>query len=237
MPKVSLVSPFAKFHGKSTSEGAPGGQVVYSIGGANYSRNLVTPTNPDSAHQILIRSYINSAALAYQALSEANASAWRTAASGLTRTNILGQEYALTGMSLYMLVNVYRLMAGQAQVSTPPATTAPGAVTNIGSAAIAATDLTFQVTHGLTPATDFLYCRVSQDLGGDARQGRVSDLRTITDTFADSIVAAASSPQTVSLAMDYFTLTAGQNVAIQVLPLTDVYYPGTAYIAKNLLLS
>jgi len=236
MPRITLVSPFAKFHGKSAAQGEPGGQVLFSVGSALYSRRLVSPANPDSAHQTSIRALMTTAANGYQGLTDVQAQQWRTAAAGLTRTNILGQSYRLTGMSLYMLVNLYRLMDGQALVATPGSTELPGAITGVTSVTVSGGNVEVVLTHSLA-ASEFVYCRLTQDLGGASRQARKNDYRTITTDFEDSIVARAASPQTLTLSMDYFTLTAAQHVGVSLLPLSAAYYPGTVFNETNIVVS
>jgi len=236
MPLITLVSPFAKFHGKSSAVGEPGGQVLYSNGAALYSRRLVEPANPDTSHQQTIRSLLATAANGYQALTAVQAAAWRTAASGLTRKNIFGQVYALTGMSLYMLINMYRSMDGEALTVTPPSTAKPDAILGVTSATVNATNLDIVFTHNIA-AGDFVYCRVSEDLGSASRQGRVNELKTLTTLFADSILVRAASPQTLSIPMEYFTVTAAENIAVHLLPLTSVYYPGTDWLEPNVLVA
>jgi len=234
MPRITLVSPFAKFHGKSSAPGEPGGQVLYSVGAALYSRRLVDPANPDTTHQSTIRSLLATGANGYQALTDVQAAAWRTAASGLTRKNIFGQIYAWTGMSLYMSVNTYRQMDGEALTATPPATDSPGAILGVTSATVNGANLDVVITHSMDVG-DLVYCRVSEDLGSASRQGRPNDLKTLTTDFDDSIIVRSASPQTLAIPMEYFTVTAAEHIAIHLLPLTSVYYPGTDWLEANVL--
>jgi len=201
--------------------------VTYPIGSANYARAFVDPDNPESAHQILIRAYLTQAAQGFSALSSANADAWRAAAVGIIRKNTAGQDYELSGANLYSLINLYRLMDGQALTATPPALTAPGSITSITSVTKTGTDLVIVAAHTLA-ATDFTFVRVTAPLSGSARLARPNDYRTFTATFAASIVPYAATPQTYTLPEDVLSIIATDYVGVELLPLGPTYYPGVA---------
>ena len=232
MPKCTLIAPFGKFHGKVVTADTVGGQVLYSIGGAQYSRAFVDPANPQSTLQVLVRAYMTQASQGWHALSEVNADAWRDKAVGVERKNILGQTYELTGENLYCLINCYRLLDGQALLATPPALTAPGSITAVTAVTVDDTNVTLVFTHTLAVG-DFFLVRFAPDLGGAARNGRRNDCRIITDTPAASVVAREASPQTAEFGMGNFMLHNGDNTAVLLTPLGPTYYPGTDYLAKN----
>jgi len=232
MPRVALQMPFAKFHGKAATPGSPGGQVVYSNGQQNISRALVTPSNPQSDHQTGIRSILSTVANGYQALSAANALAWRNAAAAVTETDPVGGQYTLTGIGLYTRINMYRQMNGQALTATPPDLDTIAAPTAI-AAEIDGTNIQLTLTHGDPAGANFWFCRVTPSLGSAARRARANELRVITSTFSSSIIAETASPQEIDLDMDQFTLEDDQYIGVEIVPLSEDYVPGTPIFSRN----
>jgi hypothetical protein len=235
MPIVTYISPFDTFRGVVRGEGGLSGQVTYPVGGANYARAFVQPTNPESTLQVLIRAFMTQTAQGFSALSEAQADAWRAAAVGLERKNAAGQYYELSGANLYALINLYRLMDGQALLAAPPALTAPGAIVGITSVKSDTVDLEVTFTHTLTTTDDKVMVRVTQPLTGGARNARTNEYRCITADFTTSIVPATISPMAVSLPMANFSVLPTEYVGVEVLPLGITFYPGIVRRDKNIL--
>mgnify|MGYP006288888475 FL=1 len=233
MPIVTLQSPFDTFRGRSKGPSGYGGQVLYPVGQAHYSRGYVEPTNPESNQQTAIRALLAAAAQGFSALTETQADDWRDAAVGVTRKNAAGQDYDLSGANLYNLINLYHTMDGEALTATPPALTTPGNVTAVTTVTQATTNLTINCTHSLG-ATDLVYVRVTRALSGAARNARTNEFRTITTDFADSIVAQAASPQAIVLPMEEFTLAVGDYIGVELLPIGPTYYPGVAFREVNI---
>lgn len=233
MALTTLQMPFARFHGKARTPGTIGGQVAYQVGQVGISRALVTPANPQSDHQVGIRAILAAQAAGYKALSAANAATWVAAAADVERSNILGSEYSLDGIGLYCMVNSYRAMNGQAPVSTAPTVSSPASPTSITSVTITGGNAEIIAVHPLSAG--FIYARITQALGSAVRNARSNDYRTITTAFSDSVIAVGTSPQTLTLSMDEFTLSPGDYVGVSLLPLSADYTPGTAYVDTSIL--
>ena len=234
MPIVTYQSPFATFRGLVRGASGSGGQVTYPVGEANYSRAFAIPANPESDHQVLMRAYLGQASQGYSALSEIQANAWRVAAADESRKNAAGQEYDLSGANLYALINAYRLMDGQALTATPPALTAPGAVTSIGVVDSDTSDLNMVIVHTCTAAVDFFFVRVTTPLTGGARNARTNEYRTVTNAYASSIIPVEATPMDLTLALEQFVITADDYIGVEVLPIGPTYYPGIARREANL---
>ncbi len=234
MAIFTLIAPFDQFHGKVTGPSGSGGVVVWSVGQANYSRAFVTPSNPESDLQVAIRGFLAASSQGFSATSAAEAAGWNAAAVGVIRQNALGQDYELSGAGLYSLINTYRQMDGQALLDVAPLLTAPGAITGITSVQTDGTDIEVVFTHTLDTPSDLIFIRFTQDLGGDARQARSNEFRTITALFTTSIVASSVSPQTVTVQMDNFVVAGASNIGVEILPLGDTYFPGVPRSDKNI---
>lgn len=231
----SLQMPFARFHGKARTPGTPGGQVLYQTGNVGISRALVNPAQPDSAHQTTIRSLLSTAAAGYKALSAANAASWRAAAADYNRSNILGQDYNLSGIALYCLVNQYRQMKGEALISAPPAVAHPAAPSAVNSAVVGGGNLTVSVTPG--GGAGILFVQVTAPLGGSNRLARSSDFRTLSDAFADSFTTIGASPQACVIPIEQFTIIATDYIGVRVVQLDLNYYPSVQFIDQSVLVA
>jgi hypothetical protein len=228
MPKITLTAPIAKFHGTIGDTASGAGTVAYSIGAAMYGRRWTVPTNPDSLHQVAVRAYMAAAAQALKGLSAVNVADWKAKYPTVLRRNILGAQYSMSWANSFCLVNAYRQIDGQAIVTTAPTKVLPGVITGITSATINGSDIEIIVTHTLNTG-DFLFARLTPPLPGAARKARVGDYRTITNSMADSIVVKGPSPQTLTLAMEQFSLIADDYIGVEIKPLSPMYYPGNAF--------
>jgi hypothetical protein len=237
MAIVTYVAPYSTYRGAVRSAGSLEGQVTYPIGGANYSRAFVQPANPQSDHQVAIRALMTTVSQGFAALTEVEADAWRAAAVGVTRQNPAGQTYELSGANLYALINLYRLMDGEELLDAPPALTAPGAITDITDIEADVDGISIDVTHALGVATDFILCRVTAPLPSAARNARPNEYRCPTTALADSIVAAAASPQTINLGSNTVGILADDYVGVELLPLGPTYWPGVAHRDRNIIVS
>ena len=86
-------------------------------------RILVTPKNPRSDGQLVVRDLLAQQARRFDALTDAQQDAWNVAAAGYQSTPTLGQSGPLTGLQLFVRINCKLGLLGQEPVSVPP--TAP----------------------------------------------------------------------------------------------------------------
>ncbi len=113
-----------------------------------YRRSRSIPVNPNSAAQGTVRGRLSTNAAAWRALTDAQRAGWEALATGITRTDALGQSYTLNGFTAYCMVNGNNLAAGNAVVSDAPAMQAPSAVV-IG--AVTLTNIAFTIAYTPTP--------------------------------------------------------------------------------------
>jgi hypothetical protein len=109
--------------------GKLGGHVVTKNRQGYAFRTKVTPINRRSNSQQGVRNTFTILTQGWRALTAAQRAAWEAAAPDFVKTNIFGDKYSPTGKNLYTLVNENLLLVGSAVVSTPPAATAPTALT------------------------------------------------------------------------------------------------------------
>jgi hypothetical protein len=102
-------------------------------------RILVTPRNPRTGAQQVIRQNLATQAAAYDQLTDAQQQAWIATAAQMQSKPTLGQSGALTGLQLFTKVNCALLAIGGTPVSIPPAKpllqTLPIDALDIGNAA------------------------------------------------------------------------------------------------------
>jgi hypothetical protein len=97
------------------------GQTVTWKGRTGLLRRIkVTPKNPRSAPQQIIRSRLAAQAAAYDALSDVQQEAWIRAAAQVQTRATLGQSGPLTGMQLFAKVNCTLAVIGAPSVNAPP---------------------------------------------------------------------------------------------------------------------
>jgi len=104
-------------------------------------RILVTPSNPRSDRQLVVRDLLSQQARRFDALTDSQQDAWNTAADGFQSRPTLGQSGPLTGLQLFLRVNCKLGLLGQDPVDVPPVSpqftpTAPQnlVITNTGGA-------------------------------------------------------------------------------------------------------
>ena len=86
-------------------------------------RMKVTPRNPRTSAQQVIRQNLATQAAAYDQLSDVEQAAWIAAAAQIQSKPSLGQRGPLTGLQLFTKVNCALLAIGAETVTAPPAKT------------------------------------------------------------------------------------------------------------------
>lgn len=88
-------------------------QLRGSVGGITYTqnsyativaRNRTTPTNPNTARQIVVRGYLSTAVNAWQARSTIDRQSWHDYAQQTPWTNALGEDIRLSAFNMYCAV-------------------------------------------------------------------------------------------------------------------------------------
>lgn len=85
-----------------------------------YFRNKVTPTNPNTTSQSLVRQIFTQISQSWRGLSDAQRKQWRAATENFKRTNIFGDIGRLSGFNLYQKLNNNLNQIGESSVSVPP---------------------------------------------------------------------------------------------------------------------
>lgn len=84
-----------------------------------YVRTKVTPINPQTGDQSLVRNRLASLASNWALLSEAERALWNAATVDYPRTDQFGQTYYMSGLNLYMSLNTNLETAGQNTINEP----------------------------------------------------------------------------------------------------------------------
>ena len=100
--------------------GKIGGHVASKNRAGAYLRTKVTPTNPNTAAQVLARSRLATLSVAWSGLSDAQRTAWNNATELWKSTNIFGDLKNPSGFNLYQRLNNNLAQVGVAAQGTPP---------------------------------------------------------------------------------------------------------------------
>lgn len=109
--------------------GKIGGHVASKNRAGAYLRTKVTPTNPNTAAQVLSRSRLATLSVAWASLTDAQRTAWNNAVDLWKSTNVFGDLKHPSGFNLYQRLNNGLAQVGVAAVATPPLPAAIGAWT------------------------------------------------------------------------------------------------------------
>lgn len=211
----------------SGKDGTVGGHVYLTLMGMQCLRLHVMPAQPRTADQLLIRSYLTTAAQAFGDLSAAERAAWEVYANLCKKTH-LGYEYMYYAINAYIQVNVYRQINAQALTDV-----APTAIADFSTSVIATlgyvtgtTIFSFILTHNGTATEGFWACYQTPVLASAQRAARPSDFRLADAVAAGSIVDVAATPQTVEITTPKYVPEDGDYMAVRVVPLSEDYAPG-----------
>ncbi len=117
--------------------------------GGDYVRRRVSPTNPNSTRQQLMRTLLATlSGLWSSTLTPAQRSEWNTWASQQAKEGPLGNSINWTGHNGYISTNTHLLDAGDTRIDAPPAVVAPTGLLTLSVDISAATtaDVTFTDT-------------------------------------------------------------------------------------------
>lgn len=114
MAKIKLSAIVSEMRGKLN------GSVFSKNRGGAYLRTKVTPVNPQSLAQGLVRATLTALSQGWRGLTEAQRLAWNSAVSGFTSTDIFGDIKTPSGINLYNKLNLNLAAIGEAPINTPP---------------------------------------------------------------------------------------------------------------------
>lgn len=102
------------------ARGKLGGQVFTKSRQGATVRTKVTPSNPQSQRQGLVRGVFASFSRSWNTITEAQRETWQSASQQFKRTNIFGDQVALSGKNLYISVNSNLTNVGESPITSAP---------------------------------------------------------------------------------------------------------------------
>lgn len=191
MSKVKMAHIIAE------ARGAIAGTVFSRNTFGAYIRTRITPVNPATVDQALVRSQLTTIAQSWRGLTQAERNQWNQAAITFQNTDIFGDSVPLTGFVLHMKLNRNLLAIGQAVITSPPLQTA---VHGFTSASLVAntTGGTLDITYApVIPAATTVIVRATTQLSAGVQfvKSELRQIRTIT----------AANPSPVNVAAAYIT--------------------------------
>ncbi len=114
MAKIKLSALVSEMRGKLN------GSVFSKNRGGAYLRTKVTPVNPQTLAQGLVRASLTNLSQAWRGLTEGQRNSWNSAVSNFSSTDIFGDIKTPSGINLYNKLNLNLAAIGEAPISTPP---------------------------------------------------------------------------------------------------------------------
>lgn len=115
MAKIKLTAFLADIRGKNN------GTVFSKNRGGAYVRTKVTPSNPQTSFQQLVRQRLAALSAQFRSLSAAQILAWNNAVQDFQTTNVFGDTVSPSGQQLYVKLNSNLANVGEPPISVPPA--------------------------------------------------------------------------------------------------------------------
>lgn len=135
----------------SELSGSIGGIVASHNAGGAYFRNRVIPTNPGTAFQTAIRSFVGQlTSLWLNTLTPAERAAWDLYAANVPLLDALGEPINVSGLNMYVRSNTPRLQAALPRQDTAPGTFNLGDFTPAGMTNATTAGQTFDITFEVT---------------------------------------------------------------------------------------
>lgn len=236
MALITLAFPIEEVRGKV---GGDTGSVLYPVGGRMIMRDMTIPENPQTTLQADWRAILTQCAQAYGTTSEAQQGGWDVLGAAMAKSDLFGQDYALSGNQAFTAINSRRLADGQAIVLDAPA---------FSLRILDATDGTFVYDSGIlrfelpagTYAPGFIWARFSQVLPGTARKARQTDVATRSTTFAQAIVPIPLAGGPIEFPVPTIVPppdVAGQRLGVYFEALDANYVPGQSFLSPSLALT
>jgi len=100
--------------------GKLGGHVASKNRSGAYWRTKVTPSNPQSVRQLLVRQNFTGNAQAWRGITQAQRDAWISAVTNFTGTDVFGDSMTPSGFNLYVSLNNNLINVGESAIDDPP---------------------------------------------------------------------------------------------------------------------
>lgn len=131
-----------------------GGHVASKNRAGSYFRTKVTPVNPKSQQQVVVRNRLSGLSSAWRGLTASERLAWNAVVADYARTDIFGDLRNPSGFNLHQKLNNNLLKIGEVALKSPPLPKAVAAFTSFSIAASYVGD-SLDLTFG--PAIDALH--------------------------------------------------------------------------------
>lgn len=239
MAKVNLA------HLIDSIRGQIGHSVVYfPLGSRQFARNWVIPSNPSSEGQSTVRSALTAAANAFLSITVAEKQAWADLAANLPRKDLDSESYKLSAIQLYIEVNLYRQLDGQAITDVAPTLATPAFISPADASIEVVTDTekadadaTLIGVAGTPAATDLYALHLTFPTYLGSYTPKKTDLRYAVLDFETAIVAGSAITSASGFALTRLQQRFGAQwpdtvaqsdtwyVGARITPLTDEYLP------------
>jgi len=104
----------------SDMRGKLNGSVMSKNRSGSYVRNKVTPSNPQTSAQMLIRGIFSEITKGWSNLTDNQRQSWENSVEAFQGTNIFGDSVKPSGKTLFQKLNQNLMITGQASVTTCP---------------------------------------------------------------------------------------------------------------------
>lgn len=195
-----------------------------------YLRNRRAPVNVNSVRQQEVRASFAAGSLAWAELTEVQRDAWRTYASGITRTDSLGQSINLTGFQTFVGQYTLNLDVGIAAPTAPPAGDTPNIAT-LGFGDTTAAGFSAEV--GVVTPTPMPFVQVFSSPPMSPGRNFNNDYRLIH--VADGIIADGEVLAAADLIAKWGTLSAGMKFFVKCVPVSATGIPGAPVFGQVIL--
>lgn len=213
MAKILFTAFMADVRGKVA------GTVFSKNRGGAYTRTKVTPSNPQTTAQNLVRSRLTGFSQGWRGLTQAARDSWNAAVASFPRTNVFGASKILSGHQLYIGLNSQLAAAGQSSIGLPPVPVGAPAVNSITPAAAdAAGTFTIAFDPDPVPADTTMIIEATEQVS--AGKNNLNSLYRQIQTEA----AAAVSPADIATAYvaKFGSLIEGQKIGVRVRFVNDL---------------
>lgn len=135
------------------ARGKLGGQVFSKNRGGAYLRTKVTPVNPNSPAQAIVRNRLTQFSQGFRGLLQEEITAWNSAVQDFQSTDIFGDLKKPTGLNLYVKLNANIAQVSGVAITVPPnisdSVNTPAVVTDASATVVGGGAVT--VTYAPTP--------------------------------------------------------------------------------------
>jgi len=213
MAKIKMTAIVADIRNKLN------GTVFSKNRGGAYMRTKVTPSNPQTSFQSLVRSRLAAFAAGFRALTAAQISAWNSSTSNFTGTDVFGDVKVPSGINLYIKLNTNLDRIAVAAIASPPL---PVAVASVDTASavvdFSSQSVTVTFTPSPVPADTSFVIRATKQVS----PGRKFVKNLLTDIAV--VAAAGTSPTVITTAYiaKYGAVVLGQRIGFQIVPINAV---------------